>query len=86
VTPEELARAVAEQARRYPGQEKEVFEFFQKNAEAREQLRAPVFEDKVVDFILQIAPVETKEVSAEELLRDPDEDAPAADGAAATTT
>ena len=84
VTPEELARAVADQARRYPGQEKEVFEFFQKNAEAREQLRAPVFEDKVVDFILQIAPVTTTEVSAEELMRDPDEDASAAE--AATTT
>jgi trigger factor len=84
VTPEELARAVAEQARRYPGQEKEVFEFFQKNAEAREQLRAPVFEDKVVDFILQIAPVTTTEVSAEEVMRDPDEDAATTE--AATTT
>jgi len=84
VTPEELARAVADQARRYPGQEKEVFEFFQQNAEAREQLRAPVFEDKVIDFILQIAPVTTKEVSAEELMRDPEEDAAGAD--AATTT
>jgi len=84
VTPEELARAVADQARRYPGQEKEVFEFFQQNAEAREQLRAPVFEDKVIDFILQIAPVTTKEVSAEELMRDPDEDT-AADAATTTT-
>ncbi|NBB70247.1 MAG: trigger factor [Alphaproteobacteria bacterium] len=84
VTPEELARAVADQARRYPGQEKEVFEFFQQNAEAREQLRAPVFEDKVIDFILQIAPVTTKEVSTEELMRDPEEDAAGAD--AATTT
>ncbi|TVQ32786.1 MAG: trigger factor [Geminicoccaceae bacterium] len=73
VTPEELARAVASQARRYPGKEREVFEFFQQNAEAREQLRAPLFEDKVVDFILQIAQVTTKEVSPEELMRDPDD-------------
>ncbi|MFP4126291.1 MAG: trigger factor [Alphaproteobacteria bacterium] len=79
VTSQELARAVADQARRYPGQEKEVFEFFQKNAEAREQLRAPVFEDKVVDFILQIAPVNTKDVTPEELMRDPDEDASPSD-------
>lgn len=84
VTPEELARAVADQARRYPGQEKEVFEFFQNHAEAREQLRAPVFEDKVVDFILQIAPVTTSDVSPEELMRDPDDDT--ATAAAATTT
>jgi trigger factor len=86
VTPEELARAVADQARRYPGQEKEVFEFFQQNAEAREQLRAPVFEDKVVDFILQIAPVTTTEVSPEELMRDPDDEEPAASDAATATT
>lgn len=72
VAPEELARAVADQARRYPGQEKQVFEFFQQNAEAREHLRAPLFEDKVVDFILQMAAVTTKEVSAEELMRDPE--------------
>ncbi|MFW5680719.1 MAG: trigger factor [Pseudomonadota bacterium] len=74
ITPEELARAVAMQARRYPGKEREVFEFFQNNPEAREQLRAPIFEDKVVDFILEIAEVTTKEVTAEELMRDPDED------------
>ncbi len=81
VTPDELARAVAMQARRYPGKEREVFEFFQNNAEARQQLRAPLFEDKVVDFIMQIAQVTTKEVTPEELMRDPDEteadDAPA---------
>ncbi len=74
VTAEELARAVAEQARRYPGREREVFEFFQENAEAREQLRAPLFEDKVVDFILQMAQVTTKDVTPEELMRDPDDE------------
>lgn len=73
VTPDELARAVAAQARRYPGKEREVFEFFQSNAEARQQLRAPLFEDKVVDFVLELAKVTTIEVSPEELLRDPDD-------------
>ncbi len=74
VAPEELARAVAEQARRYPGKEKEVFEFFQQNAEAREQLRAPLFEDKVVDFMLQMAQVTTVDVTPEALMREPDAD------------
>ena len=86
VTPEELARAVAEHARRYPGREREVFEFFQQNAEAREQLRAPVFEDKVVDFILQMASVTTAEVDAATLLREPDEDDESPEDAAATST
>ena len=81
-----LARAVAEHARRYPGREKEVFEFFQQNAEAREQLRAPVFEDKVVDFVMQMASVTTTEVDAATLLRDPDEDDEAPEDAAATPT
>ncbi|MGF1477771.1 MAG: trigger factor [Geminicoccaceae bacterium] len=70
----ELAQAVAQQARRYPGQEKEVFEFFQNNAQAREQIRAPLFEDKVVDFILQMAKVDDRTVTPEELMRDPDEE------------
>ncbi len=85
VVPEELARAVTEQARRYPGREKQVFEFFQSNAEAREQLRAPIFEEKVVDFVLQIAQVTTREVSPEELLRDPDAEEQAADPEATGT-
>jgi trigger factor len=68
----ELNQAVMEQARRYPGQEQQVFEYFQKNPQAVDQLRAPIYEDKVVDFILEMATVTEQEVEVEELMRDPD--------------
>ena len=70
----ELNQAMMEQIRRFPGQEKEVFEYFQKNPQAVEQLRAPIYEDKVVDFVLEMAKVEEKTVSVEELMKDPDAD------------
>jgi len=70
----ELTQAMMEQARRFPGQEKQVFEYFQKNPQAVEQLRAPIYEDKVVDFVLEMAKVEDKTVSVEELMKDPDEE------------
>lgn len=70
----ELQQAVIEQARRYPGQEKQVFEYFRDTPAALEQLRAPIFEDKVVDFILQLVDVKDETVSMEELMRDPDEE------------
>ncbi|MGI9499226.1 MAG: trigger factor [Geminicoccaceae bacterium] len=73
----ELNQAMMEQVRRFPGQEKEVFEYFQKNPQAVEQLRAPIYEDKVVDFVLEMAKVEDKEVAVEELMKDPDEEAEA---------
>lgn len=76
VSQDELNRAVAGEMRRFPGQEKQVLEFFQNNTAALENLRAPLFEDKVVDFMLEIATVTDKEVSVEELLRDPDDEAP----------
>ncbi|MDH3660871.1 MAG: trigger factor [Alphaproteobacteria bacterium] len=69
----ELQQAMFEQVRRFPGQEKEVFEYFQKNPQAVEQLRAPIYEDKVVDFVLEMATIEDKVVSVEELMKDPDE-------------
>jgi len=78
----ELNAAVVAQARRYPGQEQKVIEYFRSNPQAIEQLRAPLYEDKVVDFILQMATVTEHSVSADELMRDPDEDGPAAAGAA----
>ncbi|MGI9418124.1 MAG: trigger factor [Geminicoccaceae bacterium] len=70
----ELNQAMMEQVRRFPGQEKQVFEYFQNNPQAVEQLRAPIYEDKVVDFVLEMANVEDKAVSVEELMKDPDED------------
>jgi trigger factor len=72
VTPEELGRAVAEQASRFPGQEQAVVNYYKNSPEALESLRAPVFEDKVVDFILGQAKISTKTVSIEELQKDPE--------------
>lgn len=90
VTPEELNQAVVREAMRYPGQERQVMEFYSKNTELKEQLRAPIFEEKTVDFILELAKVDEKSVTPEELVkaaRDADEDKPAeagpAEGAAA---
>lgn len=77
LTQEELGRAVAAEARRYPGQEQQVFEFYQKNPQALAQLRAPLYEDKVVDFIVAMAKVEDKTVSRDELFKEPEGDDPA---------
>ena len=69
VTPEELNQAVMREAMRYRGQERQVLEFYGKNAELKEQLRAPIFEEKTVDFILELAKVTDKSVTPEELLK-----------------
>lgn len=73
VTSEELSRAMITEARRFSGQEQMVLEYFRNHAEAREALAAPILEDKVVDFVLEMAEVSERPVSVEELLRDPDE-------------
>jgi trigger factor len=70
----ELNAAVLEQARRYPGQEQKVLDFFKNTPQALEQLRAPLYEDKVVDFILQLASVTDQPMTPEELMKDPDDD------------
>ncbi|MBL4788049.1 MAG: hypothetical protein JKY60_03025 [Kordiimonadaceae bacterium] len=67
VTQEEVNRRIVEEARRFPGQETQVFEFYQKNEDARAQLRAPIFEEKVVDFVLEQAELTDKSVTREEL-------------------
>ena len=73
VTDEELQGALYEQARRYRGQEKQVFDYYRKNPDALQALRAPIFEEKVVDYILEFADVTDKTVSKEELLADDEE-------------
>ena len=78
VTDDEVSRAVIERARQMPGREKEVWDFYRNNANALAQLRAPIFEDKVVDFILELASVTEKKVSREELFRDDDAEKAAA--------
>lgn len=69
VTPEELNQAAMREAMRYQGQERQVLEYFSKNPEAKDQLRAPIFEEKTVDFILELAKVTDKSVTPEELLK-----------------
>src|SRR5262249_14442350 len=63
-------RAMAEEARRYPGQERKVFDFFKNNPEAQARLRAPIFEDKVIDFIVEMAKVTERKLSPEDLVKE----------------
>ena len=67
VSDAEMTQAVMTQARQYPGQERAFFEFVQKNPQARQQIQAPLFEDKVVDHVLERASVTEAEVSKDDL-------------------
>ncbi|MBL9053025.1 MAG: trigger factor [Tabrizicola sp.] len=67
VSDAEMTQAVLAAARQYPGQERQFFEFVQKNQQMQQQLRAPIFEDKVVDHIVAQAKVTDKEISKEKL-------------------
>ncbi|MFA5952382.1 MAG: trigger factor [Hyphomicrobium sp.] len=68
VSQDELRRALMEQARRFQGQERQVYEYFEKTPGALQELRAPIFEDKVIDFILEIAKPLEKKVTRQELV------------------
>jgi trigger factor len=74
VSDEELSRALLERARQYPGREREVWDYYQKNGSAQASLRAPLFEEKVVDFIVELADVSEKKVTREELFKAGEED------------
>ncbi|MDB5558975.1 MAG: trigger factor [Enterovirga sp.] len=81
VTDEEVDRALLERVRQYPGQERQVWEYFQKNPAAKAELRASILEEKTVDHLLERITVVEEEISREELFRDEDEtkaDEPAA--------
>ena len=67
VSDAEMTQAIMMQARQYPGQERAFFEFIQQNQAAQQQLRAPLFEDKVIDFIVELADVSEKTVTKDEL-------------------
>ncbi|SLN14204.1 Trigger factor [Roseovarius gaetbuli] len=67
VTDAEMTQAVMNQARQYPGHEREFFEYVQKNPQMRQQMRAPIFEDKVIDFVVELAEVSEKEISKDDL-------------------
>lgn len=73
VTDDELSRAVAERARQFAGQEQRVWDYFRQNPQAVASLRAPIFEEKVVDFLFELAEVTEKKVSREELFKQDDE-------------
>jgi trigger factor len=68
ITDEEIRRAVMERARQFPGQERQVIEFYRKNPNAMNELRAPVYEDKVIDFALELVKVAEKTVTPAELM------------------
>jgi len=74
VTEEELNRAMMEQARQFPGQEQRIWEYYRQNPGALGALRAPIYEEKVVDFLLELAKVTEKKVSREALFKDDDEE------------
>ena len=67
VSEQEMTQALMQQARQYPGKEREFFEFMQQNQQMQQQLRAPIYEDKVVDYVLELAEVTDKPVSKEDL-------------------
>jgi trigger factor len=85
VTQEELNRAITREVRRHPGYERQALDFYRQNPEAVTNLRGPIFEDKVVDFIVELAKVPERRVAPEELLGLPEsEDADAAPANSAT--
>lgn len=71
---EEVQRAIMARARQFPGQEQQVFQFYANNAQAQAEIRAPLFEDKVVDFIAELATVNERKVSKEVLFADPEDE------------
>ncbi len=74
VTDEEVSRALLERVRQFPGQERKVYDYYRSNPQLLAELRAPIFEDKAVDYILELAKVTDTKVSPEELYADPDGD------------
>ena len=78
VKDDEVSRAVMEKARQYPGREREVWDYYQKNYNALASVRAPIFEEKVVDFIVELADVAETKVSKDELFREDEDGLPAA--------
>lgn len=74
VSEDEVTRALVEQARQFPGQEQQVWDHFRNNPQALAQIRAPLFEEKVVDFLLELVDVTEKPVTREELVAEDDEE------------
>jgi trigger factor len=81
VTQDETNQAITREARRHSGYERQVLEFYRQNPEAIANLRAPIFEDKVIDFIVELAKVEERKITPQELLSTPDLDGEATEPA-----
>jgi len=77
ISDEEMTQALVARARSFPGQEKEVWEFYRKNQQALAELRAPIYEEKVVDHIIGLAKVEDRKVTVNELLKADEDEVPA---------
>ncbi len=76
VTNQELQQAVINEARKYPGKERQVFEYYQQNPQALEAVKAPIYEDKVVDFILERSTIDNRQVTIEELTKASEQEPP----------
>lgn len=81
IAPDEVQRAIMARARQFPGQEQQVFQYYANTPQAQAEIRAPLFEDKVVDFIAELAQVSERKVDRETLFADP-EDEPVREAAA----
>jgi trigger factor len=77
ISDDEMTQALVARARAYPGQEQQVWDFYRNNQEALAQLRAPIYEEKVVDQLLAAVKIEDRKVTVKELLADDDEPVPA---------
>jgi len=77
VSQEELNQALTQEARRHPGYERQVIDYYRQNPDALNNLRAPIFEEKVVDFIVELAKPEERKVSPQELVSAGENDAEA---------
>lgn len=82
ISDEEVQQALINKASQFPGQERQVLSYYQQNPQALAELRAPLFEEKVVDFILELANVTEKKVSVDELTKSDDDESPSDDDSA----
>ena len=74
VSNDEITRAIHDQARQFPGREQQVLEYYKQNPMAIAEIRSPIFEDKVIDFLLELAQVSEKPVSKEQLFAEDEEE------------
>jgi len=72
VTPDEVNQAITREARRHPGYERQVLDFYRQNPGAIDNLRAPIYEDKVIDFIVELAKIGERKITPQELLAIPE--------------